>query len=385
MLAISTRWNALTQPDGAALFDELTGLGFETIALSQHLTHEQVEQLKPLLREKPPCSIRDFYPSPDLSRGTLATVEGSRGTGPRATGSGGSRGTGPRATVGESVSVRNRTRGTGPRATVGESVSVRNGSRGTGPRATGSGGSRGTGPRATVGEPGHRATGNRVHLASLNTDERKEAIRRTVRTMELAVELEVPIVVLHLGEVDTYDRTYLLQDLYDYGEREFEAFSEKVAEATEWRKRKQVKHRDAALRSLDELNERALRMHLYIAIENRPRYYQMPNFDEVGLFFEEFYGSPMRYWHDVAHAALQECLGLCRAHTWLEAYAEHLIGVNLHDLQGLEAYHPPGTGDLDWDEVFAQVPADVVKVLEIQHGEAAAVQEAREFCQTYLS
>ena len=353
MLAISTRWNALTQPDGAALFDELKALGFETIALSQHLTHEQVEQLKPLLHEKPPCSIRNFCPSPNLSRGTLATVEGLRGT--------------------------------GPRATVKEAVSVRKGLRGTGPRATGSGASRGTGPRATVGEPGHRATRSGVHLASLNTDERKEAIRRTVRTMELAVELEVPIVVLHLGEVDTYDRTYLLRDLYDYGEREFEAFSEKVTEATEWRKRKQTKHRDAVLRSLDELNERALRMHLHIAIENRPRYYQMPNFDEVGLFFEEFYGSPMRYWHDVAHAALQECLGLCRAHTWLKAYAEHLIGVNLHDLQGLEAYHPPGTGDLGWDEVFAQVPADVVKVLEIQHGEAAAAQEAREFCQTYLS
>ena len=306
MLAISTRWNALTQPDGAALFDELKALGFETIALSQHLTHEQVEQLKPLLRENPPCLIRD-------------TVIG-------------------------------RSRGTGPRATVKE------------------------------GEPGHRDTGRGVHLASLNADKRNEAIRRTVRTMELAVELEVPIVVLDLGEVDTYDRTYLLQNLYDYGEREFEAFSDKVTEATEWRKRKQAKHRDAVLRSLDELNERALRMHLYIAVENRPRYYQIPNFDEVGLFFEEFYGSPMRYWHDVAHAALQECLGLCRAHTWLEAYAEHLIGVNLHDLQGLEAYHPPGTGDLDWDEVFAQVPADVVKVLEIQHGEAAAAQEAREFC-----
>ena len=344
MLAISTRWNASTQPDGAALFDELKGLGFETIALSQHLTHEQVEQLKPLLREKPPCAIHNFCPSPSRPRGT-----------------------GPRATVGEPGPMPNRPRGTGPRATVGEPGLMQNSPRGTEP------------------QPSHRATGSGVHLASLNTDERKEAIRRTVQTMELALELEVPIVVLHLGEVDTYDRTYLLQNLYDYGEREFEAFSEKVTEATEWRKRKQAKHRDAVLRSLDELNERALRMHLHIAIENRPRYYQMPNFDEVGLFFEEFYGSPMRYWHDVAHAALQESLGLCRAHTWLEAYAQHLIGVNLHDLQALEPYHPPGTGELDWDEVFPQVPADVIKVLEIQHGEAAAVQESRELCQTYLS
>ncbi len=332
MLAISTRWNALKQPDGAALFDELKELGFDTLGLSRHLTHEQVEQLKPLLREKPPCSIHSCCPNP-------------------------SRGTGPRATV-----VGAASRGTGPRATV-----VGAASRGTGARAAGSGE---TSP---------------VQLASLNTDERQEAVRRTVRTMELAVELEVPVVVLHLGEVDTYDRTYLLTALYNRGEREFEAFREKVTEATEWRKRKEAEHRDAVLRSLDALNERALRMHLYLAIENRPRYYQLPNFDEVGLFFEEFYGSPMRYWHDVAHAALQECLGLCRAHTWLEAYAEHLIGVNLHDLQGLAAYHPPGSGDLDWDAVFARVPGDVVKVLDIQHGEAEAVREAREFCRAYLS
>ena len=305
MLAISTLWNALKQPDGAAMFDELKALGFETLELSCHLTHEQVEQLKPRLRENPPCSIHNFCPAPMPNR------------------------------------------------------------------------ARQSGQALVETEP--------VHLASLNLDERKEAVRRTVQTMELAVELEVPIVVLHLGEVDTYDRTYLLTELYDYGEREFEAFSKKVSEATEWRKRKEAKHRDAVLRSLDELNERALRMHLYIAIENRPRYYQIPNFDEVGLFFEEFYGSPMRYWHDVAHAALQECLGLCRAASWLEAYAEHLIGVNLHDLQGLAAYHPPGSGDLDWDEVFAQLPHGVVKVLEVQHGEAAALQEARELCQTYLS
>ena len=71
--------------------------------------------------------------------------------------------------------------------------------------------------------------------------------------MELAVELEVPIVVLHLGEVDTYDRSYLLEALYDYGEREFEAFSKKVTEATEWRKRKQAKHRDAVFRSLGRI------------------------------------------------------------------------------------------------------------------------------------
>ena len=295
MLAISTMWNAFKQQDGAVLFDELKELGFESIELSRHLTLDQIEQLKPSLRENPPCSIHNFCP---ILPGTS------------------------------------------------------------------------------------QAEKDKILLSSLNTDERKEAIRRTLQTMELAVELEVPIVVLHLGEVDTYDRSYLMRNLYNYGEREFEAFDQKVAEATEWRKRKEAKHQDAVLRSLDELNEYALRMELCIAIENRPHYYQIPNFDEVGLFFDQFYGSPMRYWHDIGHATLQEKLGVCWADTWLEQYAEHLVGVNLHDLKGLEAYHPPGTGDLEWDEIFEQLPSDVLKVLEIRPCEAEPVIEARELCES---
>ena len=300
MLAISTMWNALKQPDGAALFDELKELGFEVIALSRHLTLEQVEQLKPLLRDigqMSPYFIQNFCP-------------------------------------------------------------------------------------ILPGIPQADAENDIILLSSLDNDERKEAIRRTVQTMELAVEMEVSTVILRLGEVDTYDCSSLMTDLYDYGEREFEAFSKKVTEATEWRKRKEEKHRDAVLLSLDELNERALKMELCIAIENRPHYYQIPNFDEIELFFNEFYGSPMRYWHNVGHAAFQEKLGLCWAHDWLKTYGEHLIGATLHDLQDLETHHPPGTGDIQWDEVFTQLPSDVLKVMEIRHGEVEAVIQAREFCES---
>ncbi len=303
MLAISTMWNALKQPDGAALFDELKDLGFKVIALSRHLTPEQVEQLKPMLRDigqGPPCAIQNFCP---ILHGTLQS----------------------------------------------------------------------------------EAENDKILLSSLDNDERQEAIRRTIETMELAVEMEITTVLLRLGEVDTYDRSSLMTEFYEYGEREFEAFDKKVTEATEWRKRKEAKHRDAVLRSLDALNERALKMELCIAIENRPHYYQIPNFDEVGLFFNEFYGSPMRYWHNVGHAALQEKLGLCWSHQWLETYSEHLIGVTLHDLQELEPYHPPGTGDLEWDELFTQIPSDVVKVIEIQHGETEAVIQARELCESLMN
>ena len=298
MIAISTMWNALKQPDGAALIDELNDLGFRAVELSRHLTRDQIEQLKPYLERTKPCSIHNFCPIlPDHPQSDSET------------------------------------------------------------------------------DP--------IHLSSLDIDERKQAVRWTMRTMEMASDLEIPIVVLHLGEVDTYDRSYLMYDFYEYGEREFEAFGDKVSEAMDWRERKQTKHQDAVLFSLDELNELALRMDLYLAIENRPRYYQIPNFDEVEMLFDTFAGSNMRYWHDVGHAILQERIGLCWSNRWLEAYKDHLIGVNVHDLKDLEEYHPPSFGDVDFDDVFEELPADALKVLEIRHGTAEEVVEAREFVSSY--
>jgi len=233
-----------------------------------------------------------------------------------------------------------------------------------------------TGTTQSVTEDDH------ILLSSLDNDERKEAVRKTVETMRLAIDMEISTVILRLGKVDTYDRSYLMKDLYEYGEREFEAFAKMVTEATEWRKRKESKHRDAVMRSLDELNEHALKMELCIAIENRPHYYQIPNYDEVGLLFDEFYGSPMRYWHDVGHAAYQEKLGLCWSHQWLEMYSEFLIGITLQDLQDLEFYHSPGTGNIEWETVFTQFPSDIMKVLEIQHGDTEAVVQGRELCES---
>jgi sugar phosphate isomerase/epimerase len=286
-------WNALRQPDGAALLDELKELGFDAIELSRHLTREQIEQIKPHLANTQICSIHNFCP---VLHGSLQS----------------------------------------------------------------------------------EAENDPIHLASLDADTRNEAVKQTIRTMELAAEIEVPIVVLHLGEVDTYDRSYLMYDFYEYGEREFEAFGAKVEEATEWRKRKEAKHQDAVLFSLDTLNETALRMDVYLAIENRPRYHQIPNFDEVGLFLETFKGSNMRYWHDVGHAMLQERVGLCWSQRWLETYAENLIGVNLHDLKDLGAYHPPGTGDLDFKEILSEIPPDTPTVLEVRDAPPEQLVEVRE-------
>jgi len=206
-------------------------------------------------------------------------------------------------------------------------------------------------------------------LSSPYKDEREEAVKHTISTIELASDLEIPVVVLHLGYVDVKDESKRLFDFYKWGEREFEAFGELVTEVRGKRERKQQKYQDAVLFSLDKLNRRAMDLDILLALENRPRYHQIPDFYELELFFAEFDGGNLRYWHDTGHAAIQEKVGILKQERLLKTYSEQLIGIELHDVKELDEYLPPGTGELDFKEILRYVPGEVVKVLEIQKAE----------------
>lgn len=226
-------------------------------------------------------------------------------------------------------------------------------------------------------------------LSSPFKDEREEAVKHTLKTIELAVDLEElgawaeghqPVVVLHLGYVDVKDESKKLFDLYEYGEREFEAFAKIVTEICDKRELNQPKYQDAVMFSLDELNERAFQLGVLLALENRPRYRQIPDFYELEFFFSEFKGGNLRYWHDVAHAAVQEAVGLRKQGELLKAYSEHLIGVELHDVKELEEYLAPGTGELDFKEILPHVPGDAIKVMELKEATDEEIAEGQEVC-----
>jgi len=224
---------------------------------------------------------------------------------------------------------------------------------------------------------------NKLLLSSIYKDERTTACALTKQTMDFAVEFGIPIVILHLGKVelkDAFDRrgdqTYRLVELYRKGEREFEAFRHLYNEFRTRREFKQDKHRDAVLFSLDELNEYAIKLDLLLAIENRQRYYQIPDFEEFELFFEEFRGGNLRYWHDIGHAFIQECLGICKQKELIERYSENLIGIELRDVKELTEYLPPGEGEIDFKSIFENIPKKVRKILEIKDCEKEKLEES---------
>ncbi len=97
--------------------------------------------------------------------------------------------------------------------------------------------------------------------------------------------------------------------------------------------------------------QRGRKKGVFLGIENRFHFHEIPDFEEIGLILKTFQGAYIRYWHDVGHARVQENLGIIGHNDLLEAYSEKIIGIHLHDVRGLKDHLAPGQGEIDYEEI----------------------------------
>jgi len=224
--------------------------------------------------------------------------------------------------------------------------------------------------------PPHKASGDAFNLASLDKEERERAIRYTSRTLELAHELEVEQVVLHLGYVQMEGRKDDPQRAFREGRWTEEMRSELLRE----REEKAPPFIDNLLFSLERIIQRAEALGVRIGVENRYHLREIPLGEEIGRVLEEFKGGPIGYWHDTGHAAVLEALGVMEHRELLERYAQQIIGVHLHDARGMDDHLPPGKGEIDFQMVKEFLPHGAILIMEI-HPPATGdeIIEGREF------
>lgn len=125
------------------------------------------------------------------------------------------------------------------------------------------------------------------------------------------------------------------------------------------------RHLDAVLFSLETLNREAEQKGLFLGIENRYHLHEIPDFDEIEMILEQFRGGNIRYWHDVGHAFAQENMGIIPQKDLLRAYSEMLIGVHLHDAEGLDDHRAPGQGEVDFDQIKSFLKPSHIRILEV--------------------
>lgn len=220
-------------------------------------------------------------------------------------------------------------------------------------------------PRRFTGSGGG---GDLLSLAATDRDERDTAVKLTLATIEQANDLETRAVVLHGGRVDFNAETDLLYAFFQHGRMETEEARGFVARKLAERDRWKPAHLDALCFSLEKLLPAAERHHVRLGLENRYHYHELPGFDDFSLFFREFEGAPLGYWHDTGHAHAGEILALFTAEALLQRYGSHLVGCHLHDAMGLEDHLPPGAGQIDFAALHKGLPPHAPRVIELKPG-----------------
>lgn len=210
--------------------------------------------------------------------------------------------------------------------------------------------------------------GDLFSLSDTRREERQEAVQRTLQTIDHAHDLEAQAVVLHCGRVAMPAETQELYDRFRPENTVSEDTRRWLEEKITARDRLKPAHLDALCFSLEKLLEAAERRQVRLGLETRYHYHELPGPADFRPLLQKFDGAPIGYWHDTGHAFVNEQLGLMAEGRLLENLSDRLIGIHLHDAEGLADHLPPGSGRIDFAALAARITPGVLQVLELRPG-----------------
>ncbi len=136
-------------------------------------------------------------------------------------------------------------------------------------------------------------------------------------------------------------------------------------ELRDWRAARAEAHLEAAAQSLRELADAAAPHGIALGIESRLHYHEIPHPEEALRLLADYDNNAAGYWHDVGHCEVQARLGMIDRGAWFPRLTDRTIGSHLHDVDGITDHRAPGNGDVDWGYIAAGLPADALRVFEI--------------------
>ena len=215
----------------------------------------------------------------------------------------------------------------------------------------------------------NHAAPNIFKFTADNPRERENAFKHTLRTIETAVRLKAPLIVLHMGCIDMKDYTDKLIDMVGEGKKDTPKYQKLCDEVIMKREEKKDRAMEYAYDMLRRLVEHAEPRGIKLGIENREALEEIFFESDYPLFLREFRSPSIVYWHDTGHAQIKENLGFINHAMHLESMGERLYGFHVHDVQFPGRDHcSPGTGMIDWASLKPFVKPEHLKVFEFSPG-----------------
>ena len=222
----------------------------------------------------------------------------------------------------------------------------------------------------------NQANPNLFKFSSLDSRERENAWRYSLKTIETARRLKAKLVVLHMGCIDMKDYTERLIEMVGAGQQHTPKYEKLCAEVIDKREQKKERHIQLANEMLARLAAEAEARGIKLGVENREALEEIPLESDFTLFLKEFNAPTICYWHDTGHAQIKENLGFIHHAMHLGSMADRLAGFHVHDVQFPARDHcPPGSGMVDFAALKPMVKPEHIKVFEF--GPAVAEEDLK--------
>ena len=205
-----------------------------------------------------------------------------------------------------------------------------------------------------------------VSLSSLDESHRVKAVDNLKRSIDLAVRLGSRSVVVHCGSIHCdHSRDTIIREWYLQGKAGTPEYIQIQQDYIADRDQHKQPHLNQVLRSLEEMINFARGSGIFIGLENRNRYHDLPLPDEMETFLQLCDEPWFGFQYDAGHAHNLEALGMVGKGEWLRRFHHRLIGMHLHDVKGLQDHLAPGMGEVNYSSLAPYLGDGVLRTLEV--------------------
>ncbi len=205
-------------------------------------------------------------------------------------------------------------------------------------------------------------------ISACDEDNRQRGVLAVKRSIDLAHQLGVSVIVVHAGSVPlARPASKVVEKLFQAEKINTPEFFDARANAIASRAMHIAPSFAAVQKSIVELIEYARPRGVTLGLEVRKHYHEIPSPDEMQVLLNLGDTQAVGYWHDVGHAQAWEELGYYAHQEWLRRFASRMVGIHLHDMIGFEDHHAAGLGKINLAMVAQYIPANIVRTCEFQN------------------